>query len=85
MADVVARENCGRRQRADAASPVAVARKILWYSYAMVAAMLALIRTRAGSTACWPRAWGAWFLVEARPDAAVPPVHRVPDPAALGS
>ena len=94
------------------ASPAAVTRKILWYSYAMVAATLALIPFAGWIYGVLAAALGAWFLVEAhgldarvraaqgpesaaesttqrrgrkRPlsgaDAAVPPVHRVPDAA----
>ena len=81
------------------ASPAAVARKILWYSYAMVAATLVLIPYAGWIYGALAAGLGAWFLVEAhapgrpgqdggrrgwartRPDAPVPPVDRLPDPA----
>jgi protoheme IX farnesyltransferase len=47
------------------ASPAAVARKILWYSYAMVAATLALIPFAGWIYGVVAAALGAWFLVEA--------------------
>jgi protoheme IX farnesyltransferase len=47
------------------ATPAAVARKILWYSYAMVAATLALIPFAGWIYAVLAAALGAWFLVEA--------------------
>ena len=47
------------------ASPVAVARKILWYSYAMVAATLALIPSAGWIYGALAVGLGAWFLVEA--------------------
>jgi len=47
------------------ASPAAVARKILWYSYAMVAATLALIPYAGWIYGVLAAALGAWFLVEA--------------------
>jgi heme o synthase len=47
------------------ATPVAVARKILWYSYAMVAATLALIPFAGWIYGVLAAALGAWFLVEA--------------------
>jgi heme o synthase len=47
------------------ASPVAVARKILWYSYAMVAATLALIPFAGWIYGVLAAALGAWFLAEA--------------------
>jgi heme o synthase len=47
------------------ASPAAVARKILWYSYAMVAATLALIPFAGWIYGVLAAALGAWFLVEA--------------------
>jgi heme o synthase len=47
------------------ASPVAVARKILWYSYAMVAATLALIPFAGWIYGVLATALGAWFLAEA--------------------
>ena len=47
------------------ASPVAVARRILWYSYAMVAATLALIPFAGWIYAALAVALGAWFLAEA--------------------
>jgi protoheme IX farnesyltransferase len=47
------------------ASPAAVARKILWYSYAMVAATLALIPYAGWIYGVFAVALGGWFLVEA--------------------
>ena len=47
------------------ASPAAVARKILWYSYAMVAATLALIPYAGWIYGVFAAALGAWFLAEA--------------------
>src|ERR1700727_2674514 len=47
------------------ASPVVVARKILWYSYAMVAATLALAPWAGWIYGVAAVALGAWFLVEA--------------------
>ncbi len=47
------------------ASPAAVARKILWYSYAMVAATLALVPYSGWIYGVFAAALGAWFLVEA--------------------
>jgi heme o synthase len=47
------------------ATPAAVARKILWYSYAMVAATLALIPFAGWIYGILAAALGAWFLVEA--------------------
>jgi heme o synthase len=47
------------------ASPAAVARKILWYSYAMVAATLALIPYAGWIYGVLAAALGAWFLAEA--------------------
>jgi heme o synthase len=47
------------------ASPAAVARKILWYSYAMVAATLALVPFAGWIYGVVAAALGAWFLVEA--------------------
>ena len=47
------------------ASPAAVARKILWYSYAMVAATLALIPFAGWIYGVFAAALGAWFLVGA--------------------
>ncbi len=79
------------------ASAETVTRKILWYSYAMVAATLALVpvrglavrrrRRRAGRLvpAGGPPAPGPGRRGrQARPDAAVPPVDRVPDAAVRG-
>ena len=81
------------------ASPATVARKILWYSYAMVAATLALVPYAGWIYGVLAAALGAWFVVEAhqlnarvaagrrgqsRTDAPVPPVDRVPDPAVRG-
>jgi len=47
------------------ASPATVARKILWYSYAMVAATLALIPFAGWIYGVLAAALGVWFLVEA--------------------
>jgi protoheme IX farnesyltransferase len=47
------------------ASPATVARKILWYSYAMVAATLALIPYAGWIYGVFAVALGAWFLAEA--------------------
>jgi heme o synthase len=47
------------------ASPAAVARKILWYSYAMVAATLALVPYAGWIYGVLAAALGGWFLVEA--------------------
>ena len=77
------------------ASPAEVTRKIVCYSYAMVAATLALAPYAGWLYTAAAAALGAWFLVEAhrlhaqvRPagptapsHAPVPPLDRVPDPA----
>jgi heme o synthase len=47
------------------ASPATVTRKILWYSYAMVAATLALIPSAGWIYGVFAAALGAWFLVGA--------------------
>jgi heme o synthase len=47
------------------ASPAAVARKILWYSYAMVAATLALVPYAGWIYGVLAAALGAWFVAEA--------------------
>ena len=47
------------------ATPAVVARKILWYSYAMVAATLALIPYAGWIYGVLAAALGAWFLAEA--------------------
>jgi len=47
------------------ASPATVSRKILWYSYAMVAATLALIPYAGWIYGVFAVALGAWFLAEA--------------------
>src|SRR5205814_5482929 len=47
------------------ASPATVARKILWYSYAMVAATLALAPWAGWIYGLLAAALGAWFLAEA--------------------
>jgi protoheme IX farnesyltransferase len=47
------------------ASPAAVARKILWYSYAMVAATLVLIPYAGWIYGVLAAALGVWFLAEA--------------------
>ncbi|MGH3175750.1 MAG: hypothetical protein ACRDPF_18040, partial [Streptosporangiaceae bacterium] len=46
-------------------SAATVARKILWYSYAMVAATLALVPYAGWIYGVLAAALGAWFLVEA--------------------
>jgi protoheme IX farnesyltransferase len=51
--------------RKDYASPATVVRKILWYSYAMVAATLALVPYAGWIYGVLAAALGAWFLVEA--------------------
>jgi heme o synthase len=59
------------------ASPATVARKILWYSYAMVAATLALVPYAGWIYGLLAAALGAWFLVEAhRLDARVSAADR---------
>ncbi len=67
------------------ASPAAVARKILWYSYAMVVATLALTPYAGWIYGVLAAALGAWFLVEAHrlnaqvaAAAADAPVSRAP-------
>jgi len=47
------------------ASPAVVARKILWYSYAMVAATLALVPYAGWIYGVLAAGLGAWFLAEA--------------------
>jgi protoheme IX farnesyltransferase len=47
------------------ASPAAVTRKILWYSYAMVAATLALVPYAGWIYGVLAAALGAWFVAEA--------------------
>jgi len=47
------------------ASPAAVTRKIVWYSYAMVAATLALVPDAGWIYGIFAAGLGAWFLVEA--------------------
>ena len=47
------------------ASPVVVVRKILWYSYAMVAATLVLIPYAGWIYGAFAAALGVWFLAEA--------------------
>ena len=47
------------------ASPATVARKILWYSYAMVAATLALVPYAGWIYGVLAAALGAWFVAEA--------------------
>src|SRR5439155_18145191 len=47
------------------ASPAVVARKILWYSYAMVAATLALVPYAGWIYGVLAAALGAWFVAEA--------------------
>jgi protoheme IX farnesyltransferase len=47
------------------ASPAAVARKIVWYSYAMVAATLALVPYAGWIYGVLAAGLGAWFVAEA--------------------
>jgi protoheme IX farnesyltransferase len=47
------------------ASPATVVRKILWYSYAMVAATLALVPYAGWIYGVFAAALGVWFLAEA--------------------
>jgi protoheme IX farnesyltransferase len=65
------------------ASPAAVARKILWYSYAMVAATLALAPYAGWIYGVFAAALGVWFLVEAHQlntrVAGSPAAREVPD------
>jgi protoheme IX farnesyltransferase len=65
------------------ASPAAVARKILWYSYAMVAATLALAPYAGWIYGVFAAALGVWFLVEAHQlnarVAGAPAAREVPD------
>jgi len=65
------------------ASPATVARKILWYSYAMVAATLALVPYAGWIYGILAAALGAWFLAEAhRLDARVAAATADGPPAA---
>ena len=76
------------------ATAATVARKILFYSYVMVAVTLALAPYAGWAYGICAGGLGAWFLIEAhrlrsrvsagearRADAAVPSVDRLPDPA----
>jgi heme o synthase len=66
------------------ATPAVVVRKILWYSYAMVAATLALIPWAGWIYGVLAAALGAWFLVEAhRLDARVAADSTSPAPMRL--
>src|ERR1017187_4805225 len=69
------------------ASPAAVVKKILWYSYAMVAATLALTPYAAWVYGVFAAALGGWFLAEAHRlyarVTAAPAAHEVPDGAGL--
>jgi protoheme IX farnesyltransferase len=66
------------------ASPAAVARKILWYSYAMVAATLALVPFAGWIYGVLAAGLGAWFLAEARAlDARVAAARTAPAPIRL--
>jgi heme o synthase len=69
------------------ATPATVVRKILWYSYAMVAATLALVPFAGWIYGVFAAALGAWFLVEAHGlDARVrtaPETGRAPSPAPM--
>jgi heme O synthase-like polyprenyltransferase len=65
------------------ASPATVVRKILWYSYAMVAATLALIPYAGWIYGVFAAALGVWFLAEAhRLNARVTAVPAQPGPFA---
>jgi protoheme IX farnesyltransferase len=64
------------------ASPAAVARKILWYSYAMVAATLALVPYAGWIYGVLAAGLGAWFVAEAhRLDARVAAASTDPSQA----
>jgi protoheme IX farnesyltransferase len=66
------------------AAPAVVARKILWYSYAMVAATLTLVPWAGWIYGVVAAALGAWFLVEAhRLDAQVAADSASPAPMRL--
>jgi len=66
------------------AAPAVVARKILWYSYAMVVATLALVPWAGWIYGVVAAALGAWFLVEAhRLDARVAADSASPAPMRL--
>jgi protoheme IX farnesyltransferase len=80
------------------ATPATVARKILWYSYAMVAATLALIPFAGWIYGVLAAALGAWFLAEAHgldarvraapemdtaTESAPPGMDRAPSPAPM--
>ena len=66
------------------AAPAVVVRKILWYSYAMVAATLALVPWAGWIYGVMAAALGAWFLVEAhRLDARVAADSASPAPMRL--
>jgi protoheme IX farnesyltransferase len=70
------------------ASPATVVRKILWYSYAMVAATLALIPYAGWIYGVFAAALGVWFLAEAhRLNARVTaaPAQTGADPAQTGA
>jgi protoheme IX farnesyltransferase len=61
------------------ASPAVVARKILWYSYAMVAATLVLIPYAGWIYGVFAAALGVWFLAEAhRLDARIAAADSAP-------
>ena len=67
------------------ASPAAVSRKILWYSYAMVAATLALVPYAGWIYGVFAAGLGAWFLAEAHGlDARVRAAAAVTAPATAG-
>ena len=72
------------------ASPAAVVKKILWYSYAMVAATLVLTPYAGWIYGAFAAALGLWFLAEAHQlharVTAAPAAHEVPDasPALAG-
>jgi protoheme IX farnesyltransferase len=72
------------------ATPAVVVRKILWYSYAMVAATLALVPFAGWIYGVFAVALGAWFLVEAhgldarvRAAQATPEMDSAPAPMRL--
>jgi heme o synthase len=67
------------------ATPVAVVRKILWYSYAMVAATLALVPYAGWIYGVFAAALGTWFLVEAHGlDARVRAISETQSPEIQG-
>jgi heme o synthase len=76
------------------ATPAQVARKILWYSYAMVAATLALVPSAGWIYGILAAGLGAWFLAGAHglnarvraaqgPEGAAPEPDSAPSPAPM--